>query len=60
MDWLLGSPSLLNLAAKRAWLHLRLESVIDNAGAGELSLLAVRGSIIDGLCEALGEILLLR
>ena len=52
---LLSHPRLLGLAAKRAWLSRQLaEAVGPNAGAARLSLHAVRGSVLDGVCAPLG------
>jgi len=51
---LLSKPSLLVLAVKRAWLHVRLEAKVGGADAVKLSLVARRDNILDGLCAQLG------
>ena len=52
--WLLSEPSMLDLACKRAWLSHRLGRVVRAAGEVELSLVARRDNVLEGLCARLG------
>ena len=51
---LLEDATVLDLRTKQAWLSCRLNSVVDNAGAAELSLVATRAHLLQGLCTHLG------
>ena len=44
----------MDLRAKRAWLSQQLRAVVDSEDEVELSLVARRGNILEGLCAQLG------
>ena len=51
---LLSQPDLLPLSVKQAWLHSELAKVVQNSDADTISLVAMRGNVLEGLCDALG------
>ena len=51
---LLEDASVLDLRTKQAWLSWRLESVVESADAKELSLVAIRTDLLQGLCDHFG------
>ena len=50
MIMMLSCPTLLNLRSKQVYLGIRFDNLVVHGGLDELGLVAIRGSILDGLC----------
>ena len=53
-ECLLSEPGLIDLKTKQTWLAWRLEQVVGDADATQLSLVSDRTNVLEGLCAQLG------